>query len=137
MLQLIANDFHSSTANTLFSSTRDESSSLTLSSIIPLPNLPAITNLQEAQNAFANIFQYLPVQTTLQLNSTTLMFSSQQLLSTSLAHLLPALALLLQFRLMPNYEPPILIETLSLNLGPFTLKFLDKPSPPQTHSIYF
>ena len=56
MLQLIANDFHSSTANTLFSSTRDESSSLTLSSIIPLPNLPTITNLQEAQNAFANIF---------------------------------------------------------------------------------
>ena len=91
MLQLIANDFHSSTANTLFSSTRDESSSLTLSSIIPLPNLPTITNLQEAQNAFANIFQYLPAHTTLQLNSTTLMFSSQQLLSTSLTHLLPAL----------------------------------------------
>ena len=103
MLQLIANDFHSSTANTLFSSTRDESSSLTLSSIIPLPNLPTLTNLQEAQNAFANIFQYLPAQTTLQLNSTTLMFSSQQLLFLllSLIYYLPSV-LLLPFPATPN-----------------------------------
>ena len=91
ILQLIANDFHSSTSNVHFSCIRDETSSLTLCPVIPLPNLPSITSLQDAQNAFTNIFQYLPAQNTIQLNSATLMFTSPQFLSVSFAHLLPTL----------------------------------------------